>query len=108
VGTYLLVETRDPFDSVDADHFCELATGLADEHHDVVFFLTQNAVLGTRRGASKAPKLGQLATKATVLADDFSLRERAISTDDLVDGIYVAGVDRLVDLAVSGRKVIWH
>jgi sulfur relay protein TusB/DsrH len=108
MGSYLLVETRDPFESADTEQLYELAAGLVDDHHDVVVFLAQNGVLGTRRAASKPAQLRQIAGKATVLADDFSLRERGIANDELADGVRVADVEQLVDLAVSGRKIIWH
>lgn len=108
MSSYLLVETRDPFDSADCEHFWELAEGLADQEHDVTLYLVQNAVLATRRATTKEPAITRLAARTTVLADDFSLRERAIAEDELADGITVAGMDQLVDLAVDGRKVLWH
>lgn len=108
MGSYLLVETRDPFDSSDCERFWDLAEGLADHQHDVAVYLAQNAVLATRRSSAKEAAIGRLAGKATVLADDFSLRERAIGNEELVGGVGVADMDRLVDLAVGGRKVLWH
>jgi hypothetical protein len=51
----------------------------------------------------------QLASKATVLADDFSLRERGITIDELVKGVTSAEIGTVVDLSLEdGRKVIWH
>jgi hypothetical protein len=42
-----------------------------------------------------------------VLADGFSLRERAIGS--LVDGVKVSDMNELVDLLLgSGTKAIWH
>lgn len=109
MGRYVLVETRDPFDSADTQNLYELASGLAESANGVTVFLVQNGVLPTRRGSSAAARLAALAARTTVLADEFSLRERAIRPDELVDGVQVAGIDTLVDLMTDdGAKVIWH
>jgi sulfur relay protein TusB/DsrH len=109
MGKYVLVETRDPFESVDARTMYELAVGLAAEKNEVTVFLVQNAVLATRKTSSAASELADVSKSATVLADDFSLRERGIGRDELVDGVRTASIDDLVDLAVGdSRKIIWH
>jgi predicted peroxiredoxin len=109
MGTYLVIESRDPFDSADVDDLYDLAGGIADGANDVTVFLVQNGVLPTRRDCTAAGRLAELAGKVTVLADDFSLRERGIRQEDLVPGVRTAGIDTLVDLAASdGCKVIWH
>lgn len=108
MSSYLLVETRDPFESNDTERFWALAEGLADQQNDVVVYLAQNAVMATRQASTKESRLRQLAGKTTVLADDFSLRERAIAAGDLAEGVSVANMDRLVDLVTDGRKVLWH
>ncbi len=109
MGKYLMIETRDPFDSADVEDSFELARGLADQGSEVTVYLVQNGVLTTRRASSAAGMLGQLAGAATVLADDFSLRERGITADEIVPGVTQANIDELVDLLTDdGRKVIWH
>ena len=110
MAKYLVVETRDPFDSNDVDDIYELATGLADDDsNDVTVFLVQNGVLPVRKKSSAAKRVAQLAKKVTVLTDDFSLRERGIEVDEVVDGVKSSDIDTLVDLiAEDGRKVIWH
>jgi sulfur relay protein TusB/DsrH len=109
MGKYLLVESRDPFDSADVGNSYELAQGLADDANDVTVFLVQNGVLPARKASSAGKQVQQLASKATVLADDFSLRERGITTDELVKGVTSAEIGTVVDLSLEdGRKVIWH
>lgn len=109
MAKYLLVEARDPFDSADVSRFYDLAGGMADQAENVTVFLVQNGVLPTRRNSAAAAHVTKLASKATVLADGFSLRERGIGTGDLADGVEVSTIDRLVDLlAEDGRKVLWH
>jgi sulfur transfer complex TusBCD TusB component (DsrH family) len=109
MASYLFIEARDPFDSGDSHHIYDLAGGLADNGDDVTVYLVQNGVLPTRAASNKAPLVSTLAGKATVLADDFSLRERGITSDELVSGVAASTVDDLVDLITDdGRKVIWH
>jgi sulfur relay (sulfurtransferase) complex TusBCD TusD component (DsrE family) len=109
MASYLLIETRDPFDSADTRHSYELARGLAEQNSPVTVFLAQNGVLAARRSSSAGPALAQLVARTTVLADDFSLRERGIGHDELADGVQPAGVDRLVELLMSEDcRGIWH
>jgi sulfur transfer complex TusBCD TusB component (DsrH family) len=104
-----LIETRDPFDSADSSRFWELAGDLGDQSHDVTVYLVQNGVVPTRRRSTLATWLSTLASKATVVADDFSLRERGIGIADLADNVQVATIDALVELiAADGRKIPWH
>ena len=109
MGKYLLIETRDPFDSGDVRKSYDLARGLADDNNDVTVFLVQNGVLPTRKASAAADTVAELASKTKVLADDFSLRERGIQKGELVKGVKPTSIDDLVDLvAEDGRKVIWH
>jgi sulfur relay (sulfurtransferase) complex TusBCD TusD component (DsrE family) len=110
MANYLLVESRDPYQFTDAEAFYQIATDLAKAGNAVTVYLVQNGVLPARKGA----KNGQVAILAatpsiTVLADDFSLRERAISASNLESGVSVSTVDDLVDLLVQpGTKAVWH
>jgi len=108
MAKYLLIESRDPFDSLDSEYFCELVEGLSKRGNDTTLFLVQNGVLPARKGSKYSGVLSKLIQgKVRVMADRFSLKERAIRTP--VDGIEVADVDRLVDLLLEpGTKVIWH
>lgn len=49
---YLLVETRDPFDSADCERFWELAEGLADQQHVVTVYLGPDSTTMSRRSSS--------------------------------------------------------
>lgn len=108
MDSYVLIETRDPFESADAHRCYGLAGALADSGAEVTVFLVQNGVLPVRRGAAAAQELAGLAGRASVVADDFSLRERAIGQDDLAPGITTGGIDDLVDAVMTdSRKVLW-
>jgi sulfur relay (sulfurtransferase) complex TusBCD TusD component (DsrE family) len=108
MADYILIESRDPFDSAEADRFLNLAEGLAKEGGQVALFLVQNAVMAARHGAH-APTLAALAANGVnVLADSFSLQERGISPNRLISGIAVAPLSAVIDYMVAGRKALWH
>ena len=110
MSRYVLVESRDPFDSRDSEHFYEIARGLKEAGNEVTLFLVQNGVLPTRKESTHATKLSDLAgAQVTILADGFSLRERAIRAEDLVASVKSSDVDHLVDLVMAAdTKAIWH
>ena len=108
MAKYLLIESRDPYDSGDSANFLELAKGIREQGNDVTLFLAQNAVLATREGAGYGAVYTNLAQSGVaVLADSFALRERAV--DRLVEGVQPAEIDKLVELLVQGGvKAMWH
>ena len=106
MAQYLLIESRDPFESNDVGYYYDLARGLVEDGNQVTLFLTQNGVLAARPSAHSA-KLDALARSGvTVLADDFSLQERGIAK--LADGVAAATIDVVVDQLAAGHKTLWH
>lgn len=108
MARYLIIESRDPFDSSDSAYFSELVQGIAGRGNETKVFFVQNGVLPLRKGAKHNELITSLVqNKIEVLADGFSLRERAINR--VVDGVRVADFDRIVDLLLEpGTKSIWH
>jgi len=108
MAKYLFIESRDPFDSSDSVYFSELVQGISGRGNEATLFLVQNGVLPLRRGSKHNETIAKfIKGKVKVLADGFSLRERAIS--NLLDGVEVSDVDRLVELLLEpGTKAIWH
>ncbi len=103
---YLLIESRDPFESNDVGYYYELARGLAEAGNHVTLFLVQNAVLAARP-AARAPAFRALVGSGIkVLADDFALKERGITK--LLDGVEIATIDAVVDHLEAGHKTLWH
>src|SRR5262245_6942670 len=51
MSDYLLIESRDPFESAAVGGFLDLAEGLAKDGSKVTLFLVQNAVMAARHGA---------------------------------------------------------
>jgi sulfur relay (sulfurtransferase) complex TusBCD TusD component (DsrE family) len=105
---YLLIESRDPFDSNDTRFCSDLATQLAAAKHEVTVFLVQNGVLPARSGARSADLTKLTGAGVTVLADSFSLKERGIDETRLAAGIAAAPLDAVLDALAEGAQVIWH
>lgn len=108
MAKYLLIESRDPFDSGDVGAFYELAAGLAQDGNEVTVFLVQNGVLPARPGSRSRGLADLVAAGVEVLADEFSLRERGIAAGRLVAGVRSAPLDVVVDQLADGRKALWH
>ena len=105
---YLLIESRDPFEYEAAfRRTCDLAHGLARSGEDVEVFLVQNGVLPARNGAGDGALARLVANDIPVLADDFSLRERAISSEELAGGVRPASIETCVDRLADGDGVLW-
>jgi predicted peroxiredoxin len=113
---YLLIESRDPFESAGVADFLSLAERLARAGNRVTLVLVQNGVLAARYGAqSNAPPnpavraLAALAADGVkVLADSFALQERGISHNGLIDGVAVATLSTVIDEMAAGAKALWH
>ena len=108
MADYILIESRDPFDSAETGRFLDLAEGLAKEGGEVALFLIQNAVLAARHGAHSAVLAALAANGVKVLADSFSLQERGISPNRLIAGIAVAPLSAVIDYMAAGRRALWH
>jgi hypothetical protein len=109
VANYLLIASRDPFETNEILDYYDLAAGLAAAAEgEVTLFLVQNGVLPARPGM-RSPRLTALAAAGVrVLADEFSLRERGIPADRLATGVVAAALDVVVDHLAAGTKMLWH
>jgi sulfur transfer complex TusBCD TusB component (DsrH family) len=106
MAEYLLIESRDPFESNDVGYYYELARGLLEAGNKVTVLLVQNAVLAARPSA-QAPALRALANAGIkVLADEFALKERGIAK--LLDGVQPVPIEIVVDHMEAGHKTLWH
>ena len=54
MAQYLLIESRDPFESNDVGYYYDLAKGLVDAGNQVTLFLAQNGVLSARPSTHSA------------------------------------------------------
>ena len=105
---YLLIESRDPFDSNDTRFCYDLAQQLAAAKNDVTLFLVQNGVLPVRPGVRSSDLMKLAEAGVRVLADRFSLKERGIDENRLALGVAAAPLDVVLDALAEGAKVIWH
>lgn len=104
----MIVETRDPIGVGDVEWGAALLTGMSQSGMPCTLMLTENGVLGARRGA-KAQPLHHLSDHGVeVLADRFALSERGIGEDDLVPGIVCADLAAVVDRLAAGGSVMWR
>jgi len=105
---YLLIESLDPFESNDVEHYQALAASLARAGNQVTLFLVQNGVLAARRGARSGALPALAEPRVEVLADEFSLRERGIAASRLAPGVGPASLDAVIDRLADGWKTLWH
>jgi len=104
---YVLIESRDPFQSRDTEFLEQTAIAIQERGHPVTVFLIQNGVLATRKSTGRLRRLAEAGV--TLLADDLSLRERGIKAEELAQGVEESPIDRLVEaIAQANTKAIWH
>jgi len=104
---YVLIESRDPFESRDTEFVEQTAMAISERGHPVTVFLVQNGVFAARKTAARFKRLTDAGL--LLLADDFSLRERGIKPSELAHGIQESGISSLVDaITQPNTKAIWH
>ena len=110
MARYVLIESRDPYESRDVPYFYGLAVGLAAKGEQVTLFLVQNGALASRKDTKGDPLGEVLKSNIQVLVDSFSLRERGIQDSERHPSVKPAAIGRLVDeiMAEGGTKVLWH
>src|SRR5262249_57784801 len=90
MADYLMIESRDPFDSSDVGNFLALAEGLSKAGNKVTLFLVQNGVLPARHGARSAPLAVLAANGVEGLAGSVSPGERGLPPHPPVPGLQAA------------------
>ena len=106
MNRYLMIESRDPFESVDATRWCELAVELKHAGHEVALFLVQDGVFPARHDARRDGIEQALRAGVAVYADEFSLRERGIETAGR--GVRAAPIEIVIDHMAAGWSPVWH
>jgi predicted peroxiredoxin len=105
---YLLIESRSAAESGDIAQGYALAAALAVHGDRVTLFLVQNGVLSARQGARAEGLESAIRAGVTVLADDFSLRERGIPADRLAARVAPAPLETVIDRLADGAKTLWN
>jgi sulfur relay (sulfurtransferase) complex TusBCD TusD component (DsrE family) len=104
----MLISSREPFTCPATNDLYDLARELKDKGHDVTLFLVENGVLAARSGVRCSCLELAAAAGVTILAESFSLRERAIPQGALVSGVSSAELDSVIDAMAAGVKTMWH
>jgi hypothetical protein len=104
---YLIILSEDPLELTSAARVTDLALQLKQRGHAVTLFMVQNGVLASRSRAPRDPLGPLLAASVDVLADDFSLRERGIDSDELRPGVTAAPIDAVVSRMAAGWNTLW-
>ncbi len=105
MAKYFLIESRSPFDSAEVNNNYQLASDLASKGNEVSLFLVENGVFAARSTA-EINDFSKLAN-VNLFADDFSLRERGISPNELKSTIKVADIGIIVEAMAQGNKTMW-
>ena len=109
MANYIFIETRDPFESRDTRFVEETAAALKNRRNNVTVFLMQNGVLACRRKADDPYLARLIKAGVTLLADDFSLSERGIRSEELHEGVRPTSIETLVEALVqTDTKALWH
>jgi hypothetical protein len=106
--SYLLIESRDPFESNDVRYFYDLAASLARAENRVTLFLIRNGVLAARAGEHTFWFAALAKAGVEVLADDLSLREHGIHGPRLTAVVRPAEIGAVIDRLGEDRKTLWH
>jgi sulfur relay (sulfurtransferase) complex TusBCD TusD component (DsrE family) len=106
--SYLLIESRDPFESAGYSRRCELAIVLLTDGAGVTLFLIENGVIASR-AAARVPELEKLAKAGvSILADEFALRERGIAVAELAACVKSTRLEMLVEMLGAGARALWN
>jgi sulfur relay (sulfurtransferase) DsrF/TusC family protein len=108
MASYLLISSRDPFESVGASELFALATSLARAKDGVAVFFVENGVSAAVSGAGERWLTDLAAAGVELFADDFSLRERGIAADRVIASVRPTSLDVVIDALGGGHKVLWH
>lgn len=107
MSRYLLIQSRDAYESTAVRDHVEWACALRRDGREVACYLVQNGVLVSRSGANNEELQEALAAGIEVFADDFSLRERGIGDDEVARGVRPATIELVVDRLAAGWKVMF-
>jgi intracellular sulfur oxidation DsrE/DsrF family protein len=108
MAKYLLIESRDPFDTRAPGFFHELAKSLAQRDQTVAILLVQNGVLAARAGATSTGLAELSRAGIEILAEAFALSERGIARERLAPGVAAAPLKVVIERMEQGWKTIWH
>lgn len=104
---YLFIESESAFEAAGAPQVFALARELKQQGDAVEILLVQNGVMAARAGAKADGLSAALQAGIAVMADDLSMRERALKPGDLARGVTAAQIGAVVERMAAGWNVIW-
>jgi intracellular sulfur oxidation DsrE/DsrF family protein len=107
MSKYLLIQSRDAYESTAVRDHVEWAGALRRRGLEVAFYLVQNGVLSSRSGADNEELQEAMKAGIEVLADGFSLRERGVALSEVARGVRPATIETVVDRLAAGWKVMF-
>lgn len=107
MSKYLLIESRDPFETREVANNYQLAADLANKGFDTTLFLVQNGVMPVRKGALRNGIHKLLESGVKVICDEFSLHERGIYSDTMAEGVEIGPLDIVVEHLTNNSKILW-
>lgn len=108
MATYLFVESRDPFTSVDAQKWADYVGRLSELGDDVSVMYVNDGVMTVRARAHTNVPFMLLARGVRLFVDGWSLQEHGVPAEMVVDGVAIVDVDHIVDHLARGSHVVWH
>ena len=108
MSSYFFIQSREPLTDPRAEGDYQLIQSLANDGNDVSVILVQNGVIPARRETHIFSFDTLCCSKAKILTDIFSLRQREINIDQLKEGLTPINIDAVIEAMLAGHKVIWH
>ncbi len=106
---YLLIESRDHFESNAVNYFYDLSMDLKKQKNDVKLFFLQNAVFSLRKNLPNSEKISNIISlDIPIFVDKFSLNERGIFQENLRYGVVISSLEIIIEYMLNHAKVIWH
>lgn len=106
---YLLIESRDHFESNEVNYFYNLAMDLKKQKNEVKLFFLQNAVFSLRKNLQNAEQISNIILlDIPIFLDEFSMKERGLSREKLRHSVIISSLDIIIESMLKQEKVIWH
>ena len=105
---YLFIESRDPFTDADVGDWANLICRLSNDGNSVSVLYVNDGVMATRYKAKTNIPFTLLASGVSLYADRWSMEERGIPSQFLIEGVQEVGLHIVVDELAAGHQVIWH
>jgi len=107
MARYLLIESRDPYESKSFGTRCDLAASLARDGNETTVILVENGVFAARSSGQIRELERTSRAGVSVIADEFALRERGIGASDLAQWIKAVRLEELIVQMGMGARALW-